>query len=77
MDILDKYDHQQLKIEGTTVTELFIIDYYEAKQAITDLKEKFGGSSLFGNEKDQSFKGSIAAIYQTFGGIDLYPSVRL
>ena len=76
LDILDKYDHQQLKIEGTTATELFIVDYYEAKQAITDLKEKFGGSSLFGNEKDQSFKSSIAAIYQTFGGIDLYPSVE-
>ncbi|ATP57060.1 cytochrome C biogenesis protein CycH [Pedobacter ginsengisoli] len=76
LDILDRYDHQQLKIEGTTATELFIIDYKEAKQAITDLKEKFGGSSLFGNEKDQSFKGSIAAIYQTFGSIDLYPSVE-
>ena len=36
----------------------------------------FGGSSLFGNEKDASFRGSIGAIYQTFGGIDLYPSVE-
>jgi hypothetical protein len=67
LDILDKYDHQELRIEGTTSSELFIIDYNEAKQAISDLKDKFGGSSLFGNEKDQSFKGSIAAIYQTFG----------
>jgi hypothetical protein len=31
---------------------------------------------LFGNEKDQSFKSSIATIYQTFDGIDLYPSVE-
>lgn len=76
LDILDKYDHQQLKIEGTTAIELFIIDYAEAKHAIYDLKDKFGGSSLFGNEKDESFKGSIAAIYQTFGGVDLYPSVE-
>jgi prophage maintenance system killer protein len=76
LDILDKYDHQELVIEGTTIEELFIIDYAEAKQAIHDLKEKFGGSSLFGNEKDESFKGSIAAIYQTFGGTDLYPSVE-
>jgi len=76
LDILDKYDHQELVIEGTTIEELFIIDYAEAKQAIHDLKEKFGGSSLFGNEKDESFKGSIAAIYQTFGGLDLYPSVE-
>ncbi len=76
LDILDKYDHQQLKIEGTTPNELFIIDYKEAKRAIYNLKDKFGGSSLFGNEKDESFKGSISAIYQTFGGIDLYPSVE-
>ncbi|WP_394367957.1 type II toxin-antitoxin system death-on-curing family toxin [Pedobacter gandavensis] len=41
-----------------------------------DLKDKFGGSSLFGNEKDQSFRSSIATIYQTFDGIDLYPSVE-
>jgi prophage maintenance system killer protein len=45
-------------------------------QAIQGLREKFGGSSLFGNEKDESFKGSLAAIYQTFGGEDLYPSVE-
>ena len=76
LDILDKYDHQELTIEGTTLKELFIIDYAEAMRAIYDLKEKFGGSSLFGNEKDESFKGSISAIYQTFGGMDLYPSVE-
>jgi hypothetical protein len=45
-------------------------------EAIKGLKDKFGGSSLFGNEKDESFQGSLAAIYQTFGGKDLYPSVE-
>ena len=45
-------------------------------QAIAALREKFGGSSLFGNEKDDSFKSSIGQIYQTFGGNDLYPSVE-
>lgn len=76
LDILDRYDHQQLAIEGTTALELFAINYNEAKQAIHDLKDKFGGSSLFGNEKDESFKSSISTIYQTFAGIDLYPSVE-
>jgi hypothetical protein len=56
LDILDKYDHQELVIEGTTIEELFIIDYAEAKQAINDLKEKFGGSALFGNEKINHLK---------------------
>ncbi len=76
LDVLDKYDHQQLTIEGTTPTSLFVIDYVEAMKAIHDLKDKFGGSWLFGNEKDESFKSSIGAIYQTFGGDDLYPSVE-
>ena len=76
LDILDKYDHQELVIEGTTSLSLFVIDYVYAKKAIFDLKDKFGGSSLFGNEKDQSFKSSIATIYQTFDSVDLYPSVE-
>ena len=60
----------------TTKDELFRINYPEAVRAIKGLKDKFGGSSLFGNEKDESFQGSLAAIYQTFGGKDLYPSVE-
>lgn len=76
LDILDKYDHQQLEIEGTTTKQLFVINYVEAINAIKNLKDKFGGSSLFGNQKDDSFKGSINNIYQTFDGIDLYPSLE-
>ena len=45
-------------------------------EAIKALRDKFGGSSLFGNEKDDSFKSSIGQIYQTFGGEELYPSVE-
>ena len=44
--------------------------------AIHSLRDKFGGSNLFGNGMDRSFQGSLAAIYQTFGGADLYPSVE-
>ena len=43
---------------------------------INVLKDKFGYSPLFGNEKDDSFKSSIGQIYQTFDGVDLYPSVE-
>jgi prophage maintenance system killer protein len=76
LDILDRYDHQVLEIEATSPQELFQITYPAAMEAIKGLKDKFGGSSLFGNEKDESFQGSLAAIYQTFGGKDLYPSVE-
>ena len=76
LDVLDKYDHQVLKIEATSSKQLFQITYASAREAIRGLQDKFGGSALFGNEKDESFQGSLAAIYQTFGGVDLYPSVE-
>ena len=76
LDVLDQYDHQVLEIQSTTQEELFQITYPEAMKTIKGLKDKFGGSSLFGNEKDESFQSSLAAIYQTFGGKDVYPSVE-
>lgn len=76
LDVLDKYDHQVLEIDHITARELFHITYDEAIKAIDGLRDKFGGSSLFGNEKDESFQGSLAAIYQTFGGQHLYPSIE-
>ena len=76
LDVLDQYDHQILEIHGTTSKELFQITYPAAVTAIKGLKDKFGGSALFGNEKDDSFQGSLAAIYPTFGGQDLYLSVE-
>lgn len=76
LDILDKYDHQKLKIKKSSSKEVFRINYKEAKKAIEGLKNKFGGSALFGNEKDKSFRGSLDGIYQTFDGKDLYPSIE-
>ena len=76
LDTLDDYDYQRLRVEKTTPEEKFHATYENAMETINALREKFGGSSLFGNEKDDSFKSSIGQIYQTFGGEDLYPSVE-
>lgn len=76
LDILDGYDNQSLEIRDTTQGGTYEIDYEEAKNAIKQLRDKFGGSKLFGNEKDDSFKSSIASIDQTFDGQDLYPSIE-
>ena len=76
LDTLDNYDYQRLVVGETTQEEMFQATYDNAKQAIAALREKFGGSPLFGNEKDGSFKSSIGQIYQTFDGNDLYPSVE-
>ena len=76
LDLLDEYDYQKLKIIETTKEEKFRISYAKARRVIGELSKKFGASSLFGKEKDNSFKGSIRTIYQTFSGKDLYPSVE-
>ena len=76
LDTLDNYDYERLTINKTTKEEPFHATYENAMEAINGLREKFGGSVLFGNEKDESFKSSIGQIYQTFGGEELYPSVE-
>lgn len=76
LDTLDQYDYQSLSIQQTTKDESFRATYDNAMEAINALKEKFGGSKWFANEKDDSFKSSIGQIYQTFGGEELYPSVE-
>lgn len=76
LDTLDSYDYQTLKIENTTGPERFHATYENAMAVIQELKTKFGESSLFGNEKDQSFHSSIGQIYQTWDGQELYPSIE-
>ena len=76
LDTLDNYDYERLTIDKTTKEEPFHATYENAMEEIRLLREKFGGSVLFGNEKDDSFKSSIGQIYQTFDGEELYPSVE-
>ncbi|MBQ9560358.1 MAG: virulence protein RhuM/Fic/DOC family protein [Bacteroidaceae bacterium] len=76
LDTLDDYDYQRITVKDTTQEERFHATYENAMETIHALRSKFGGSSLFGNEKDDSFKSSIGQIYQTFGGTELYPSVE-
>tara|TARA_R110000850_G_scaffold73760_1_gene161885 strand:- start:11662 stop:12630 length:969 start_codon:yes stop_codon:yes gene_type:complete len=76
LDILDHYDHQKLKKSDSGNEVIFKIDYQEAKEAIEQLRIKFGGSKIFGNEKDQSFKSSIAVIDQTFDSKELYTTIE-
>ena len=76
LDMLDRYDYQQLEISDTTSEEPFKATYENAMEALQMLKSKFGASDLFAREKDASFKSTMGAIYQTFGGNELYPSVE-
>ena len=74
LDLLDDYDHRTLKKPKGSET-IHVLTYEECRKVIDEMR--FGAeSSLFGNEKDESFKGSIGAIYQSFGGKELYPSLE-
>ena len=74
LNLLDAYDHQNMKRPaGTKAT--YVLTYEECRKVIDEMK--FGDTStLFGNEKDDSFKGSIGAVYQCFGGAELYPTLE-
>ena len=74
LDLLDDYDHQKIKKpDGNTA--IYTLTYEECREVIDGMKFR-NESDLFGNEKDDSFKSSISAIYQTFGGQEVYPSLE-
>ena len=75
LHLLDEYDFQKLEIKKVTTQEKFRISYQRARQELDRLKAHYP-TTLFGLEKDQSFSSSIGAIYQTFNGKDLYPSIE-
>ena len=74
LDLLDSYDHQNMtRPKGNTAT--YVLTYEECMEVIQSMR--FGAESdLFGKEKDDSFKGSIGNIYQSFGGVDIYESLE-
>jgi len=74
LDLLDAYDHQTMKRpKGNEAT--YVLTYEECVDVIQSMR--FGDESdLFGREKDDSFKGSIGNIYQSFGGSDVYKSLE-
>ena len=74
LDLLDAYDHQNMpRPKGNEA--IYVLTYEECREVIESMK--FGDESdLFGNEKYDSFRGSIGAIYQSFGGKDLYESLE-
>ena len=75
LHLLDEYDYQKLEIIKVTTKEKFKINLQKVRQELDQLKNQYP-TGLFGLEKDQSFSGSIGAIYQSFDGKDLYPSIE-
>lgn len=74
LDLLDSYDHQNMKRpKGNEAA--YVLTYEECKTVIESMR--FGTESeLFGKEKDDSFKGSIGNIHQSFAGQEIYESLE-
>ena len=76
LNILDDFDHQRLAAPKGTRKTRYKLSYDEARTIIDQMKIKFKDSALVGQEKDKSFQGSLGAIYQTFDGKDVYPTIE-
>lgn len=74
LNLLDAYDHQNMQRPKGSESS-YVLEYEECREVIDHMR--FGNESdLFGKEKDDSFRGSIGDIYQTFMGQDIYPSLE-
>ena len=74
LELLDSYDHQRMTRPSGTEA-IYVLTYEECRDVIATMR--FGNESdLFGKEKDDSFKGSIGNIYQSYAGQEIYVSLE-
>jgi prophage maintenance system killer protein len=77
---LKEYDDGQLKLIRSKNKEKKHLDYDYIRREIDALKgelmKKGDASELFASERDETFKGILKTIYQTFGGKELYSSLE-
>ncbi|WP_233547355.1 RhuM family protein [Faecalibacillus faecis] len=72
--ILDDYDHHQLEIP-VGQKDTYVLHYDECMKLIHNTMFENKGD-LFSIERDDSFRSSISTIYQSFGRVDLYPTLE-
>ncbi len=76
LEVLDDYDHQRVRLGEVSPGPVAALGVDESRQVIARMGERFGASGLFGREKDDSLEASLAAVMQSFGGQELYPSLE-
>jgi prophage maintenance system killer protein len=76
LDLLDDYDYQRVGAPPAGEKTVYSLSYPEAMRIVEQLRERFGGSALFGRQKDEGLQSALGAVMQTFGGLDLYPSLE-
>ena len=76
LDLLDDYDHQRVDTLAATGRVVHMLSYEEALRIVARLRERFGGSAVFGVEKDKGLASALGAVMQTAAGEDVYPSLE-
>jgi len=76
LDLLDDYDHQRVGAPQTTGATVYMMDHDEAMHVVGQLRQHFGGSDIFGVEKDAGLESALGAVMQTADGRDVYPSLE-
>src|SRR5690606_7521184 len=79
-ELLERYDKDTLSSDNLNKDIIYTVNYTDVKNAIgslkSDLLKKGEASTLFGNEKDGSFKGILGSISQTVFGELAYPTIE-
>lgn len=79
-ELLNRYDSEDLQLDNLSKEIIYIINYDDVKKAIHQLKreliQKREAGELFGNEKDESFRGILGSISQTVFGELAYPTIE-
>lgn len=79
-ELLNRYDTEELSMEGLNEDVIYTINYDDVKKAIQELKQSLiqrgEASEIFGNEKDKSFEGILGSISQTVFGQLAYPTIE-
>lgn len=73
--LLDAYDHEELDLKGSSIRDTYLPTMEEYMQVIHSMYSEFE-SGVFAMPKDESFNSSVNQIGQSFGGVELYPSIE-
>ncbi len=75
LSLLDDYDHENLDEKGKTQLPAQKVAKEEYLSLIEAMRDEFS-TEVFGSQKDNSFESSINQIYQSFGDMELYPTLE-
>ena len=79
LSLLESYDKSSIEDFNGSSSE-YELTYDEVKNVLSEVKsslmKKGEATKLFANEKADELAGIVGNLYQTFGGVELYPSIE-